>query len=60
MKADRNFRMKKSTKRLLGTLWDDPNRHDVKRLFIAAQVTQESARRRSDRNTRSERNETTD
>ena len=46
MKADKNFRLRKSIKRLLCVLSQDRNVVDVKHMFIDAQLTADRQTRR--------------
>ena len=50
MKADRNLRMRKQSKRILATLDDTGLRNEIKRALIHGQLVSERARhRRGDR-----------
>lgn len=49
MKADRNFRMRQSTKRMIATLDDAQERNAIKRAMIQAQLISERYRSRPSR-----------
>lgn len=47
LKADKNFKMAKQTKRLMATLVNAEDRNAYKRAMISAQLTEEASKRQS-------------
>jgi len=47
LKADKNFRMAKQTKRFMATIVDADDRNAYKRAMISAQLSEEASKRQS-------------